>query len=170
MNLQFHLEKLHSSEKFEEFKKNNQKAYFCSGFFTIDKEGKDNQTHLDYFNPEDKKVTSFSLNGEIKEIPSEHQDNSWKPNELNEEINFDFEEVERLISKKMEKEEIKNKLQKILISLQKSDQENSLLCTVFISMLGMLKVKIDLKDMTISKFEKKSIIDIINIKKRKDVK
>ena len=39
MNLQLYLEKLKSSGVFKEFMKENPKAYLCSGFFTIDKEG-----------------------------------------------------------------------------------------------------------------------------------
>lgn len=170
MNLQFYLEKLHSSEKFKEFKGKNPKAYFCSGFFIIDNENKKNQSNLDYFNPENKNITSFSLNEEIQEKPVENQDNLWVPKKLSESTNFDFGDIEKLISEKMENEKIKNKLQKILISLQKLDEGNSLLCTVFISMLGMLKIKINLNNMEIIEFEKKSLMDILKIRKKENVK
>ena len=56
MNFQFYLEKLYSSAIFKNFMKENQKAYLCSGFFTIDKEGKDNQIHVDFYIPETKKI------------------------------------------------------------------------------------------------------------------
>ena len=119
MNLQFYLEKLHSSKEFKNFKEENPKAYFCSSFFIIDKEGKDNQTHLDYFNPKSKDMISFSLNGEVEGKSVENHDSSWLPKKLNESINFDFEEIEKIIAKRIEEENIKNKVQKIVINLKK---------------------------------------------------
>jgi len=55
MNLQFYFEKLHHSEEFKKFIKENPKAYFCSGFVVIDKEKNENKIHLDYFVPGKKK-------------------------------------------------------------------------------------------------------------------
>lgn len=170
MNLQFYLEKLYSSENFNKFKEENPKAYLCSGFFVIDKEGKDNQIHFDYFIPESKEMISFNLKEGVEKKHIEILDKSWIPEISDESIDFNFEEIENLIVKKMEEENIKNKLQKILISLQKSDEEILLICTVFISMLGMLKVKIGLKAMKITEFERKSLMNILKIKKKENVK
>jgi len=64
MNLQFYLEKLKTSKLFSEFKKENPSAYFCSGFFTMDFEGQDNQRHLDFYIPEKKELFSFKLDKE----------------------------------------------------------------------------------------------------------
>lgn len=55
MNFQFYWEKLQSSPEFKEFIKENKEAYSCSGFFTLDKEGSDNQRHIDFFRPFPKK-------------------------------------------------------------------------------------------------------------------
>ena len=71
MNLQFYLEKLHSSEDFQEFEKENPKAYICSCFFILDKENKNNKVHFDYFLPEGKKIISFQLESGIQKIPLE---------------------------------------------------------------------------------------------------
>ena len=59
MNLQFYIEKLFNSEEFAKFKKQNPKGFFCSGFFAIDKKGKDNKQHIDYFS--DGKIESFQI-------------------------------------------------------------------------------------------------------------
>ena len=59
MNFQFYLEKFFSNKHFQEFKEKNKKAFPCSCFFVIDKKGKDNKQHFDYFTPEDKKLFSF---------------------------------------------------------------------------------------------------------------
>ena len=54
MNFQFYIEKLHNSEDFKKFMKENLDAYLCSGFFIIDFENPknpDNKSHLDFYIP-----------------------------------------------------------------------------------------------------------------------
>ena len=65
----------------------------------------------------------------------------------------------------MKKENLNDKIQKIMLSLQKIDGKDYVIATVFISMLGMLKVNISLPDKEITEFEKKSFFDIVKIKK-----
>jgi hypothetical protein len=75
MNLQFYIEKLNSSKVFSDFKNENPKAYLCSGFFTLDFEGSDNQRHLDFYIPDKKEMFSFKLDSEqgkgIEKVPVE---------------------------------------------------------------------------------------------------
>ena len=67
MNLQFYIEKLEHSEVFKKFIKDNSKAFLCSGFFVIDKEGKeDDKIHLDYFVPENSR-------SQVREIDDSQQ-------------------------------------------------------------------------------------------------
>ena len=93
MNFNFYLEKLHSSEVFKSFIEENPKAYLCSGFFTIDKEGKDNQRHIDFYIPDTKKIFSFKLEKEIEKIPVEMVAEKI-PSKIKKGIDFNFEEVE----------------------------------------------------------------------------
>ncbi len=162
MNFQFYLEKLHSSEVFKKFMKESPGAYICSGFFTVDKEGTDNQRHLDFYIPEKKQMFSFKLEKEIEKIPVELTIERV-PEKLSTNFDFEFEEMEKLILDEMEKQNIKNKLQKIIISLQNVKGKNLLICTVFISMLGLLKVHIGLEENKpkIVLFEKKSFFDMV---------
>ena len=160
MNLRFYSEKLNSSEIFKKFKKENPKAYLCSGFFTIDKEGKDNQKHLDFYVPSTKKMFSFRIDDCIEKIPVERISKKI-PEKINDGIDFNFEEIEQKISAEMENQKIKNKLQKIIISLQALKGKSFLVCTVFVSMLGLLKIHIDLEQNKIILFEKKSIFDMM---------
>ena len=154
MNFQFYLEKLHSSAIFKNFMKENSKAYLCSGFFTIDKEGKDNQIHVDFYIPDSKKMFSFRIGKKIEKIPVEMITKKIP-------LEIKLEEVEEMIVNEMKKKDIKNKLQKIIFSLQNIKGKNFLVCTVFTSMLGLLKVHIDLKEKKIILFEKKSFFDLI---------
>ena len=165
MNLQFYEEKLHSSEEFKKFTEENPEAHLCSIFFTIDKEGNDNQIHLDYFVPEGKKMISFQLNGEIKKIPLDVYDEKV-PERIPLNFDIDFWEIERMVATKMEVENIKNKMQKIILSLQRINGENFLVGTVFISMLGMIKIKINAAKKEIVDFEKKSMFDILKVVKK----
>jgi hypothetical protein len=164
MNFQFYAEKLLNSKEFKEFKKENPDAYFCSGFFVIDKEGKDNKNHFDYFLPKENKIISFQLEDGLGQVPVESIDKRI-PNKVLMDYDFSFEEIENLIEKEMEKQKIKSKIQKIIVSLQNIKQKDFLICTVFISMLGLLKVKVSLPAKKIELFEKKSFFDIMKVKK-----
>ena len=160
MNFQFYLEKLYSSNIFKNFMRENPKAYMCSGFFTIDKEGEDNQRHIDFYIPDTKKMFSFRLEKKIEKIPIEAMTKKTPP-EIKPGFDFNFEDVEEMIIDEMKKQDIKNKLQKIIFSLQNINGKNFLVCTVFISLLGLLKVHIDLKEKKIILFEKKSFFDLM---------
>ena len=160
MNFQFYLEKLYSSAIFKNFIKENPKVYLCSGFFTIDKEGKDNQIHIDFYIPDTKKMFSFRLEKGIKKIPIEAITKKI-PLEIKPDFDFNFEEVEEMIVNEMKKQDIRTKLQKIIFSLQNIKGKNFLICTVFTSLLGLLKIQIDLKKKKIILFEKKSFFDLM---------
>jgi len=165
MNLQFYLEKLFASDEFQNFIKENPSAYFCSGFFSINMEGKENIIHIDYVIPETKKIFSFQLNNKISIIPVE-QSGGVVLEDISPDINFDFEEIEKIIEDKMKEQEIKNKTQKILLSLQKINKRDFLIGTIFISGFGMIKIKIDLEKEEITEFEKKSFFDMMKIIKK----
>lgn len=166
MNLQFYLEKLHSSNIFKNFKRENPESFLCSGFFVVDKEGKDNKSHFDYFLPKSKEMVSFQLES-MQKIPVDIF-NERIPEEVSSDIDFEFDKIEDLILKKMEDEKITNKLQKMIFSLQKLDGKDFLVGNIFVSMLGILKINIDLSEMKIVEFEKKSIFDIMNVLKKKN--
>ena len=165
MNLQFYLEKLFTSEKFQEFIKENPNAYFCSGFFSLDKEGKDSKAHIDYFIPDTKKIFSFKLEKGI-EIVLVDSDANKVLEKVSDNLDFDFGKIEEMIVEKMAKEGMKNKIQKILLSLQNLNGNNFLIGTIFISGLGMIKIRIDLKNMKIIEFDKKSFLDMMKIVKK----
>ena len=163
MNLKFYLEKLHASEEFKKFIEKNPDAFLCSGFFIIDKIENDGKQHLDYYMPSIKKTFSFQLENEIKLVPIEMIDEKV-PAKILFDYDFDFEKIEQIILNEMIYKGIKNKLQKILLSLQNSEGKNVLVGTVFISAMGLLKVRISIPEMKIIEFEKKSFFDILKKK------
>jgi len=165
-NFQFYLEKLYASEEFEKFKKEFPKAIPVSGFFVIDLGGTDLKQHIDYFDPESKKAWSFQLEHECAKVQLDSF-KEYDPEKLSVNYNFDFDDVVKLIQAEMKTKEIKNKIQKILISLQAKDKKDFLICTVFLSGMGMLKININIGEMKIISFEKKSFLDMINVFQKK---
>jgi len=171
MNIQFYLEKMKSSEEFDKFMKENPQAYFCSGFIVIDKDNNDNKIHFDYFVPKENKVFSFQIEEDINLVQLDRIDEK-EPFKLKDEddLEFEFMEIEKIIEKEMEKNDVKNKIQKIMLSLQEIDGKICLMGTVFISLLGMLKVNITLPEKEITEFEKKNLLEILKVKKSDDTK
>lgn len=165
MNTRFYEEKLHASGEFKKFREENPDSYLCSIFLSIDKEKDSNQIHFDFFVPKTKKMTSFQLNGEIKNVPMEIYDEKI-PEKISLDFDIDFWEIERMIAYRMEKEGIKSKMQRIVLSLQRLNGEDFLIGTVFISMLGMIKIRINARKKEILEFEKKSMFDILKVTKK----
>ncbi len=184
MNFQFYIEKLFDSEEFLKFKKENPTAFLCSGFFSIDKKNTspesqskaDNQQHLDFFIPELNKMFSFKLNQNPIEMTNvenfsksaDEEGKELKPEKISDNFDFDFNELEKVITERMEKEKVKNKVEKILWSLQSKDNQSFLIGTIFLSNLGMLKVTFNLDTKELTNFEKKSFFDFIRIMKKKN--
>lgn len=164
MNYKFYVEKLLNSEIFKKFIEENKDAILCSGFFMIDLEGQDNKQHFDYFIPSQNKMFSFKLEDNCQMVPVDIVDNlEFKPISI--EHNFDFNDIKDIVLREMQKRDIKNKVQKILLSLQHKKGKDYLIGTVFISNFGLLKLNIDLSNMSVINFEKKSFFDMLKITK-----
>jgi len=178
MNFQFYFEKLAESNDFKKFAKENKGAFLCSGFFIIDKKGagtpvsqlkkgEENKQNLDYFVPSLNKMFSFKIHDKVETIPIENYGDNFKPEKILDNIDFDFGDIEEMIQGRMNEEKIKNKIEKLLLSLQAKDRKNYILGTIFISGLGILKVRIDLNERKIVDFEKRSFFDMMKIMKKK---
>jgi len=166
MNFQFYVEKLRNLDNYKKFIKEFPKAYPCSCFFVIDKGGQNSKQHFDYYVPKDNKMFSFQL--ELGNFVPVERIGKEIPDKIDLDLNLDFNKIEEIIQERMIKEKIKNKIQRFLFSLQKKDQKFYLIGTIFISGLGMLRVAIELGEMKITDFEKKSFFDIMKIKRKKD--
>jgi len=169
MNFQHYFEKLTSSEEFEKFKKEFPKAYFCSAFFTIDKEGGDNQRSIDYYEPELKKMFSFKLQNSVELIPVEdttEETTRYIPEKLNDNYDFTFEYVENLVEGELFEKKVNKKVTKMLFSMQAKQGKGYLIGTIFLAGLGLFKLTIDLDNKRVTESEKKSFFDMINIVKK----
>jgi len=169
MNFQFYLEKLLAGEEFIKFIEENKDAFCCSGFFIVDRENSkvsQDKQHFDYFVPSENKMYSFTLEDGVKKIPVEmFGDLEQKKVGLN--YDFDFNDVGKMIEERMIDEKIKGKISKLLYSMQHLDGKDYLVGTVFLSMLGMLKVHYDINEKKIVLFEKRSFMDMLKITGKK---
>ncbi len=166
MNLQFYWEKLNDMNLFQKFLEDNKEAYLCSGFFIIDKKGEDNKQHFDYYLPNEKKIVSFEMENGGQKVPIEHIGEK-APESLDmkdeNDFNFEFNEVEDIVEKALEENKVKNKIEKIMVSLQKHPESKhlSMICTVFLSGLGMANIHIDIQEKKVIHFEKKSLFNMM---------
>lgn len=167
MKIKEYLSQLETTKDFQEFSKKNPKAYLCSAFFIVDKENSNHKQHFDYFLSEENKIFSFQLEENCKQVPMDNL-NTDAPKPLLLDDDVDIQEIENLIQKEMENQGIKNSVQKILFSVNNFDDKEFAIGTVFISNLGMIKLRISLKDKKILDFKKESFMDMINIFKKKD--
>ena len=95
MNFQFYVEKLKESDIFKNFIKENPSAFACSGFFIIDKTGKEpNKQHFDFWVPETEKLMSFQME-DMQLVPLENFEEVH--NKISLEQDIDFDKVERLV-------------------------------------------------------------------------
>lgn len=167
MKFQFYYEKLINSKEFEDFMRENPKAYPCSGFFVLDKEkdGKQNQINFDYYLPQYKKMYSFKVTGPVEKKQIENPDPRI-PEKLGMNYTFDLQEIETKINARMDSENISGKIQKILFSLQNLEKIDYLVITVFLSNMGLLKIHYNIPEDKIVHFEKKSFLDMFKILKK----
>ena len=116
---------------------------------------------MDFYITSSKKLISFNL--ENMEILENDRSEGKPPEKLSLDFDFDFNDIEELISKKMEEEKINNKIQKLLFSLQNVEGRNVIIATVFISSLGLISALVDLENMEIKDFKKRSFFDMMKI-------
>ena len=170
MNFQFYLEKLQNSEVYEKFVKENPKAYLCSCLFILDREhgGKESAVHFDFWQPDEKKMFSFRVDGEIQIVPVENFE-TREFEKISDDSDFDLSDFEKLILEKMSEEKMNGRIQKLLFSFQKLGGKDFLVTTGFLNNLGLLKTTISVADKKIETLEKKSFFDMMKIV-RKDRK
>jgi len=165
MKFKFYIEKLHDSDIFNEFIKENPSAFLCSCFFSIDFVEKDNKAHLDYFVPKTKQMFGFQLEKDCEKMPLETRE-GYSPEKISEKIDFELKSIEKILIKRMKEEKIQEKVQKIFLSVQRAGKKDMLIGTIFISAMGMITVEMELSTKKIISFKKKSFLDFFKVLKK----
>jgi hypothetical protein len=169
MNFQFYLEKLYSSSEFQKFKKDNPDCFPCSAFFSFDftkSKNLENKQHFDFCVSDSDKIFSFMLEKDCELVPIDNLGKQeLKKITLN--YDFDFNTIKNKIEEEMSVKEINKTIEKILLSLQNFENKDYIVGTVFISGLGMIKIRMTIPDLEFEEFERKSFMDMINVFKKK---
>jgi|TARA_B100001971_G_C18135416_1_gene507302 hypothetical protein len=171
MNFKPLLQKIESSEAFKNFKTQYPEAELCAGFFIIDYMANDSKQTLDY--KINNKVFTLSLDNNEEIVIQEDKliDIPGRPklSKINnpEEINTDLDELKGIVGTKALDQGISNKFHKIIAVLQSNpnNQEEKIWnLTCMLEGLAILHVIINPTSGEITKFEKKSMMDMIKRK------
>lgn len=166
MDLQFYVEKLYSSENYVPFRDEFPEAYPCGGFFVVDFTGKEKeQAHFDFYDLGTEKAWSFRLEDKNERVLIE-QPFAEAPGEIAMNLSCDFDELKEEIETRMKSMGVKNHMEKMLLSLQHLDGKDYFVGTIFLSMMGMLKIKYNLSDRVLEDVEKKSFMDFLKVEKK----
>lgn len=160
MKIQPYIDKLNNSKEFHTFQEKNPGAYFAAGFFVLDFETNKNLHQIDFYNPTDKKMITFTLDGDIEEKDSEAA-NTIIPNKINSQIDLDLDILKGLVEDEMKNQTITTKLQKIIAIIQNLDGKLVWNLNCITTDMGIIKVHIDDNSHSILKFEKVNLFDVV---------
>lgn len=161
MKIQPYIEKLNTSKEFNDFKTKNPKSYFSAGFFVLDFESNNHLHQIDYFNPENKKMFTFMLDGEKVQIKEGEPSSKNFPNVIDKEINLDLDILKRLVEDEMKNHMVTHRLHKIIAILQNVDGKLIWNLNCITSDMGVVKMHISDENHSVLKFESVNLFDVV---------
>lgn len=164
------LNKVESSEEYKSFKKNHPNAELCTGFFILDFLSNDNKNSIDY--KDEDKIFTFNINENIKMQEDQliNLKDAPKLEKIIPEIKIELEELKYIAQEKAHEEGIRAKFNKIIAILQnyinpESQEKNQAWnLTCMLDQLIILHIIIDSQTGEITKFERKSFMDLVKKK------
>ena len=160
MKIQPYIEKLNSSKQFQEFQKKNPKAYFSAGFFVLDFQEKKNLHQIDYFNPKNKKMITFAVDGDV-EVKESETANKTIPEQIKANPKMDLDLLKGIVQDEMKNHDVTHKLHKIIAVLQNIDGKLIWDLNCITSDMGVIKMHVDDADHSVLKFETISLFDVV---------
>jgi hypothetical protein len=167
MKLSALITKIENSAEFSKFKQENPKAELCAGFFILDFKPKHETYSLDYKTEE--KIFSFSLGEDDKITQKEEEimEGKDKLGSINPRVEIDIENLLEVCEEEFLNNKIGKKIEKIIAILQKKEDKTIWNLTCMDEGFSIIFVNIDSLTGEILKFEKKSLFDVMSIKKKK---
>ncbi len=160
MKIQPYLDKLNKSQKFKEFSEKNPKAYFSAGFFVLDFVDKKNLHQIDYYNPEENKIMTFMLDGEV-EMKKDDLSGKKSPEKISKEINLDLDILKGLVEDEMKNKKQTKKLNKIIATIQSNEGKLIWNLNCITSDMSVIKVHVEDESHSILKFEPINLFDVV---------
>jgi len=165
MKLSTLITKIENSAEFSKFKQEHPKAELCAGFFILNFKPKQENYSLDY-KTEDK-IFSFSLDeGNIMQKEEEIMEGKSKLEPINSKVKIDIEDLKEICEEEFLNNKIGKKIEKIIAVLQNTDNKNVWNLTCMAEGFSIILINFDSLTGKILKFEKKSLFDIVTIKKK----
>jgi hypothetical protein len=167
MKLSTLITKIENSTEFSKFKEENPKAELCAGFFILDFKPKKETYNLDY--KTENKIFSFNLNTETEEVTQKEEEimeGKDKLEPINPKINIDIEDLKEFCEEEFLNNKVGKKIEKIIAILQKKEDKTIWNLTCMAEGFSIILINVDSLTRKILKFEKKSLFDIVTIKKK----
>ncbi|MEK6884655.1 MAG: hypothetical protein AABY22_33790 [Nanoarchaeota archaeon] len=165
MKFQDFLGKVKESEDYSKYINQNKGAYLCAGFFVLDYQGGKNQSSVDFYNPTDKKMTTFRFEDKVTAVPldvsPEMIDKNLIPEKVDGEPILDLEDLKGIILDEMHNRGMTYEIQKIIVVLQHIDDRLIWNCTALLSGLVMLRTHVEDASKSVILMEKNSFFDFI---------
>ncbi len=150
------VEKIEASEAFKNFKKKNEDAFLCAGFFVIDYEQGKNQQQVDY-SLKNSDIYTFILGEEISYKKAETiEGQERKLPELKKDIKVDLDDIENIVKGQTDK-----KVQKIIAVLQGIDGVQIWNINCMLEGFTILHLDINSETGNIIKSEKRNLFDFV---------
>ena len=141
------LTKVKDSDDYRKYVSENNNAYLCAGFFVLDYQGGKNQASVDFYNPSNKKMTTFRFEEKIVavplEVPPEMINHNFIPDKIDSEPKLELEELKGILIDEMHNRGMTYETQKIIAVLQHIDGRLIWNCTALMSGLVLLKTHIE---------------------------
>lgn len=153
--------RLEKSEIFQNFKSENPNVFLCAGFFILNFKNNIYEYNLDY--KSDSQIFTFKIPvaGEIIMLAEDILDNQKPLEEISLNVEIDIEELREIVEKALYQNNIKNKLEELIAVLQNLEGKLIWNITAMAEGFTIISIHINPKTGKISKFEKKSLFDMI---------
>lgn len=160
MKIQPYIEKLESSEEYQEFKGKYENAFLIAGFFILDFESGQNLHQIDYYVPSEKKVAAFTLDEKVLVQMLKLIDDNV-PEKLDIRTNIDLDALKGIIEDEMKNRGMSESIRKMIAVIQKVEGKDIWNVNCVLSGMEILKAHIDDESETVLKMERSSILDYI---------
>ena len=161
MKFQEYLVQVQKDSQYQKFVKENPEAYLCAAFFMIDYKDKHNESSIDYFNPKDSKVMTFTIEKEIKARPLDALQEGLIPKKMQEISQIEIEQLQGIIVDEMHNRTITGDIQKVICILQNLNGKLVWHCTAFLTGLNLIKTDIEDESKSVIFMEKVSFMDLL---------
>ena len=160
MKIAPYVDKLHNSDQYKEFVKENADASLVAGFFVLDLENGKHIHQLDYYLPDKKKIAAFTLDeGIVLQLLSLM--GSKVPEALDIKTKIDLDALQGILEDEMHNRNMTEKVQKIIAVVQSIEGKKTWTLNCVLSGMHVLHARIEDETQSVLSMNKTSLFDYI---------